>query len=428
MSINWKKTLLIGVDLMLAGYLACAFTVWNKPDETARVCTKANIVVDDESTSGFINAGEITKRLKREGLYPLGMQMQNVDARKIEERLKASAFVKSAECYKTQDGEVYISITQLLPVIRVKADNGDDYYLDDKDCIMPNSSYTSDLIIATGNIPRWFARRYISPLGRAIMANDLWRNMVEQINVLPDRSIEIVPRIGSHIVHLGTLPDDRNSEKRAELISAFVDKKLTRLAKFYKYGLSQAGWNKYYYVDIEFDNQIICKRHDVSEIEASLTPEEAAPETASDPQPAATPSAAPATEKKPETEKKKDDTAAPKKQESAAKKQESTAKKKDSTTKKSDNTAKKDTKSDAKKSDSSSKKTESSSSKKSDSSTKKSDSSSKKSDSTSKKSDSSKKKADSEVKKPSSSTKKSGSTAKENKKSDAGKTSKKQNN
>lgn len=147
-----------------------------------------------------------------------------------------------------------------VPVIRVKAENGDDYYLDDKDCIMPNSLYTSDLIIATGNIPRWFARRYISPLGKAIMGNDMWKNLVVQVNVLPDRSIEIVPRVGDHIVHLGTLPEANSKEKRQELINQFVDRKLTRLEKFYKYGLAQAGWNKYSYIDIEFDNQIICRK------------------------------------------------------------------------------------------------------------------------------------------------------------------------
>ena len=139
MRINWKKSLLVAVDLVLAVYIACAFTVFNKPDETARVCTKANIVVADESSNGFIDAKEITRRLKASGLYPLGKQMQNVNARQIEDKLKSSAFVKTAQCYKTEDGEVNISITQLLPVIRVKADNGDDYYLDDKDCIMPNS-------------------------------------------------------------------------------------------------------------------------------------------------------------------------------------------------------------------------------------------------------------------------------------------------
>ena len=260
MRINWKKSLLVTVDIVLAVYLLCAFTVFNKPDETARVCTKAKIVVADESSNGFINANEITKRLKSACLYPLGKLMRDINAREIEEKLKKSPFVKTAQCYKTEDGEVNVSITQLLPVIRVKADNGDDYYLDDKDCIMPNSLYTSDLIIATGNIPRWFARRYISPLGKAIMGNDMWKNLVVQVNVLPDRSIEIVPRIGDHIVHLGPLPEANSKEKRQELINQFVDRKLTRLEKFYKYGLAQAGWNKYSYIDIEFDNQIICRK------------------------------------------------------------------------------------------------------------------------------------------------------------------------
>ena len=260
MRINWKKSLLVTVDIVLAVYLLCAFTVFNKPDETARVCTKAKIVVADESSNGFINANEITKRLKSAGLYPLGKLMRDINAREIEEKLKKSPFVKTAQCYKTEDGEVNVSITQLLPVIRVKAENGDDYYLDDKDCIMPNSLYTSDLIIATGNIPRWFARRYISPLGKAIMGNDMWKNLVVQVNVLPDRSIEIVPRVGDHIVHLGTLPEANSKEKRQDLINQFVDRKLTRLEKFYKYGLAQAGWNKYSYIDIEFDNQIICRK------------------------------------------------------------------------------------------------------------------------------------------------------------------------
>ena len=260
MRINWKKSLLVTVDIVLAVYLLCAFTVFNKPDETARVCTKAKIVVADESSNGFINANEITKRLKSAGLYPLGKLMRDINAREIEEKLKKSPFVKTAQCYKTEDGEVNVSITQLLPVIRVKAENGDDYYLDDKDGIMPNSLYTSDLIIATGNIPRWFARRYISPLGKAIMGNDMWKSLVVQVNVLPDRSIEIVPRVGNHIVHLGPLPEANSKEKRQELINQFVDRKLTRLEKFYKYGLAQAGWNKYSYIDIEFDNQIICRK------------------------------------------------------------------------------------------------------------------------------------------------------------------------
>ena len=40
-----------------------------------------------------------------------------------------------------------------------------------------------------------------------------------------------------------------------------IDKKLDRLQKFYIYGLNQVGWNKYNYISVEFNNQIICKKN-----------------------------------------------------------------------------------------------------------------------------------------------------------------------
>lgn len=286
MRINWKKSLLVTVDIVLAVYLLCAFTVFNKPDETARVCTKAKIVVADESSNGFINANEITKRLKSAGLYPLGKLMRDINAREIEEKLKKSPFVKTAQCYKTEDGEVNVSITQLLPVIRVKAENGDDYYLDDKDCIMPNSLYTSDLIIATGNISRSFATEYMSLLGRIIMGNKLWCDLIEQINVNDEQGIEIVPRLGDHIVYLGKLPNGKNRRKTEEEISSFMQRKMERLTKFYKYGLSQVGWNKYSYIDIQFDNQIICKKN-AAAAHASKRPVTPTPATDNSAQPTA---------------------------------------------------------------------------------------------------------------------------------------------
>ena len=260
MRLNWKKTITITLDVLIGIYLLLAFIRFNKPDETTKVCTKVTIDIQDEATNGFINTQEIKHRLEINKLYPLEKPIRYVDARKIEEMLKASPFVKTAECFKTQDGHVCILLTQRMPVVRIKAVQGDDYYVDDNDCIMPNSHYTSDLIIATGHISKWFAMNYISPVSKAIMGDDLWRNQIEQINVLPDRSIELVPRVGEQIINLGQLPESKYKNERKKLVNDFINKKLTRLENFYKYGLSQAGWNKYSYINLEFDNQIICKR------------------------------------------------------------------------------------------------------------------------------------------------------------------------
>ena len=165
------------------------------------------------------------------------------------------------QCYKTQDGTVGVEVTQRLPMIRVKADNGEDYFIDTEGKMMQGGGYASDLIIATGNISQWYACNYVAPLARWIMANELWKNQVEQINILPDKSIEMAPRVGNHIACLGRIPESKDKARRERNIENFANRQFTRLDKFYKYGLNKVGWNKYSYINLEFDNQIICRKH-----------------------------------------------------------------------------------------------------------------------------------------------------------------------
>ena len=272
MHINWKKVIIITLDLVLGTYLVLAITRFNKPDEKGLVCTKVNINIQDEMTNGFLNAKEIKQRLEFKKLYPLTKSLSEVNTRKIEETLKSSPFVKSAECYKTQDGLVDIYLTQRMPIVRIKSIYNEDYYVDDHNQIMPNTSYTSDMIIATGYINKWYAKKYISLLSKSLMKSELWRNQIEQINVLPDRGIELVPRVGNHIIYIGNLPESNQASKREKDIDDFVNKKMDRLEKFYKYGLSQAGWNKYSYINIEFDNQIICRKCKSERVDRTAEP------------------------------------------------------------------------------------------------------------------------------------------------------------
>ena len=213
MKTSWSKILFIASDVVIAVYLALAFTSFDKKGDTKTLCSKVNIEIADNATGGFLDAKVIKERLQKNGCYPIGKPLSMVNTRGIEEMLRQSPFVKTAECYKTVGGNVYITVTQRMPVIRIKADNGDDYYVDDNDCIMPRTNYTSDLIIASGDINRWYATNYLSPLGKAIMQNSLWKNLIEQIHILPGHGVEIVPRIGDHIVYIGRLPDGGNRQQ-----------------------------------------------------------------------------------------------------------------------------------------------------------------------------------------------------------------------
>ena len=77
--------------------------------------------------------------------------------------------------------------------------------------------------------------------------NPFWDAQIEQIHVLPGKDIELVPRVGDHIVYLGKLEH-------------FEDK-LDRLKTFYGKALNEVGWNKYSRISLEFSNQIICTKH-----------------------------------------------------------------------------------------------------------------------------------------------------------------------
>ena len=76
--------------------------------------------------------------------------------------------------------------------------------------------------------------------------NSFWNAQVEQIHVLPSRNVELVPRVGDHLIYLGRLDNYEN--------------KLKRVKAFYEKALNQVGWNKYSRINVEFGNQIICTK------------------------------------------------------------------------------------------------------------------------------------------------------------------------
>ena len=245
MHINWKKIFTVSFGVIIGVYLLLAVTAFNHPIEHDMTCRDVQIAIEGNATGGFLTAADVRRVLNEQQLYPVGQRLSDVNLRTIEERLEAQELIEHAEAYKTQGGNVNIVIRERVPVMRVKT-NGEDYYVDRDGRMLTNTGYVCNLVIATGSISHDYAARVLAPIGRIIMADDFWRNQIEQINVLPDSTVEMVPRVGGHIVYIGR--------------PIGVTKKLERLRKFYQYGLSQAGWNKYSRISVEFNNQIVCKK------------------------------------------------------------------------------------------------------------------------------------------------------------------------
>lgn len=280
MTFNWKRYSLIAANIAVGIYLILAMTAFNKPDMTGRICTQVDIDINESKVKGFLNADEIKTILVRANLYPLGKQLTTVDIREIEETLTKNPFIENTQCHMTQSGHVHISLTQHMPILRILADNGDSYYIDNSGKVMNGTRLTTDVVVATGHITKKYATKVLAPIGNHIVSDKFWHNQIVQINVLPDNSIELVPRVGEHIIYLGK-PEN-------------IAEKLARMEKFYKYGLNKVGWNKYSRISVEFCNQIICKKKDshphtrpVAPAPAKQEPQTATPEQQAETQPAA---------------------------------------------------------------------------------------------------------------------------------------------
>lgn len=121
--------------------------------------------------------------------------------------------------------------------------NGDNYYIDHSGKIMNAAGKPIHVAVATGFIDRKFAQQELYELGLYLQRNPFWKAQVEQINVTPKKELEIVPRVGDHILFLGKATD--------------FEEKFSKLQTFYSKVLNRIGWNKYERISIEFNNQII---------------------------------------------------------------------------------------------------------------------------------------------------------------------------
>ena len=242
-----KKILISIVVLLAIAYLAVAMTRFNQKPSGV-ICNGVDYVLDSgvRQDSGFVTPAGLKRLLQAHKLYPQGKTMDSIRCRDIETCLEKSPFVKNAECYKTPSGRVCVEVEQRVPVLRVMADNGEQFYMDTTDEIIPSAGYAVHLPVVTGAVTKKTAPKLLHDLSLCIQQDEFWANQIEQIHVTPAGELEIAPRVGEHIVFLGKPKD--------------VAVKLARLKIFYKKALNKVGWNKYFHISLEFNNQIICTK------------------------------------------------------------------------------------------------------------------------------------------------------------------------
>ncbi len=240
-----KKFLIILFLVLMSVYLVIAATAFNRRSGN-QICQGMELLIKDSINYGFVSKKEIEKTLKRKKLSPVGKKQDEINIRQIEEVLNEHPFIDEAECYYTPSGKIGIKVIQRIPLLRIMANNGENYYLDSKGKIMPIPENIAYVTVATGFIDRKFAQHELYELSRFINNNPFWKAQIEQIYVTPKKEFELAPRVGQHIIFLGN-PGE-------------YEERFGKLKTFYEKALNEVGWNKYSRISIEFNNQIICTK------------------------------------------------------------------------------------------------------------------------------------------------------------------------
>lgn len=240
-----KRYLAIFFALLFIAYLFFSVTkLSHKP--TGTLCERIDLRIYDSLNYGMLTDEIVLKLLEKYSLSPIGNNMDNINTGQIEKTLVMHPLISGAECYKTNGGVLKIQIDSRIPILRIKSQDGSDYYLGSRGEIIDHSSGVAPVPVGTGNISKAFAKNELLELMEIINNDPFWKAQIQQIHVSNNQELQLVPRVGGHLLVLGPAENVRN--------------KLDRLYNFYYKGLNEIGWNKYKSISVEYNNQIICKK------------------------------------------------------------------------------------------------------------------------------------------------------------------------
>ena len=240
-----KKIVSFIVFTLLLGYLAFAVVaLCSRP--AGQECKGVWLEMRDSVESGYMTTQDIMDLLKKVNLDPTGRQIDDVSLKAIEEGVGQSPLIRNCECYKTIDGYVVVNVKCRRPILRVMPMDGDSYYLDEEGEVVERIAKAVYLPLATGYIKREFAQEKLLPLAQYLCEHELWNAQIAQICVTSRGEIELIPRIGDHVIVLGR-PGD-------------YEAKFDKLQTFYEKGLGELGWNRYSRINVDYENQVVATK------------------------------------------------------------------------------------------------------------------------------------------------------------------------
>lgn len=230
-----------------------------------KICEQMDIRIDTEKGMNFLSNEDVVIHLRNKNVYPVGMKIEKISVRKIEEALEEIPEVKDAEVYCSVSGKVGVNIEQRVPVVRVFNLNGRSFYIDEDGKQMALSpKYFPRVLTVTGFVNEPLVEVSVGEIEKdSVLADRLhsdeifrmamyirskafWNAQIQEIHFQRNGDMDLIPLMGDHRIIFGNVQN--------------MEKKFNKLYLFYKDGISKTGWNKYDTINLKYKNQIVCTK------------------------------------------------------------------------------------------------------------------------------------------------------------------------
>ena len=233
-----------------------------------RPCKRVVITIDYGSADVLITKRDIDSVILKTAGMLKGKPLGYINTNSIERAIRNQAYVAKLSVYENAEGVLFVNIRQRTPLLRIINQKYESFYLDESGALLPvNTNFSARVLVANGFIDDSYRKKpnyrvNVLALSDSIFYDSLLTSLykltmyithdnflkaqIDQIYVNERREFELIPRVGNHVILLGTAED--------------LNDKFRKLYAFYRFGLNKIGWNKYNIINIKYKNQVICSK------------------------------------------------------------------------------------------------------------------------------------------------------------------------
>ena len=214
------------------------------------------IRIDNVHENHFVDEQDVMGLMNVDQKVLIGTNIQSLNFREIENRIKTHPFIKDSELYSDMKGNLTVRAQLRRPVARIIRNDGPDAYIAEDGTIMPVSEkFTSRVILLSGayvttllkmeNMMDTDEGKALMEMLNTIREDEFWKAQIAQLDIDKKLKVTILSQVGDEKIEFGKPAD--------------LEVKFKKLRIFYKEILPRVGWNKYDRVNLEYEGQIVAE-------------------------------------------------------------------------------------------------------------------------------------------------------------------------